>query len=148
MTTYHVLWSRSRKMTRRNRQFVTELGRRPHFCSVMFGMLENKFLADPRSQTHNPHMFFTAVRPLLLAVPRPGDAQRPAAADVSRMRGMPLLRRRLQAGGAARSQARVPLPQAKGESVGRSVECSHFVTVSPSPLKSARISRTGGLLPH
>ena len=61
--------------------------------------------------------YITAVRPLLRAVPRAGDPQRPAAADVSRMRGMPLLRRRLQAGGAARSQARVPLPQAKGESV-------------------------------
>ena len=73
--------------------------------------------------------YITAVRPLLRAVPRAGDPQRPAAADMSRMRGMPLLRRRLQAGGAARSQARVPLPQAKGEWSGQPLH--HCLLLNP-----------------
>ena len=84
------------------------------------------------------------MRPLLLCVPRAGDQGRPAAADVRRMRGVPLLRRRVPAGGAARPQARVPLPQAEGERAGARAPAS---SMSVSTLEYARISRTSKPVP-
>ena len=110
----------------------------------MLEMFENKFLTRPKDvRSMVPLSFHAAVRPLLLSVPRAGDQGRPAAADVRRMRGVPLLRRRVPAGGAARPQARVPLPQAEGElpagGVGARAPAS---SMSMSPLESARISRT------
>ena len=61
----------------------------------------------------NPELV-AALRPLLRGLPRPGQ-RRPAPADVPGVRGLPLLRRRLQAPRPPRPQARVPLPPAEGE---------------------------------
>ena len=102
----------------------------------MLGMFENKFLTRPKAvRSMVPLSFHAAVRPLLLSVPRAGDQGRPAAADVRRMRGVPLLRRRVPAGGAARPQARVPLPQAEGELLARreGCTCARFINVNVIP---------------
>ena len=110
----------------------------------MLEMFENKFLTRPKAvRSMVPLSFHAAVRPLLLSVPRAGDQGRPAAADVRRMRGVPLLRRRVPAGGAARPQARVPLPQAEGEwpAGGRGARAPAS-SMSVSTLEYARISRT------
>ena len=112
----------------------------------MLEMFENKFLTRPKDvRSMVPLSFHAAVRPLLLSVPRAGDQGRPAAADVRRMRGVPLLRRRVPAGGAARPQARVPLPQAEGEQVAARAPAT---SMSMSPLEYARISRTSKPVPR